>query len=69
LDETGIEDERTVARYKRSRDSERREILVRTDRFGSGRNLIMETRTSGGQLLSLSPLWTPFLYVGIYADA
>ena len=35
MEETGIEDERTLARYKRFSDSERREMLARTDGVGS----------------------------------
>jgi hypothetical protein len=38
MEETGIEDERTLARYKRFSDSERREMLARTDGFISGLN-------------------------------
>jgi len=55
MEETGIEDERTLARYKRFSDSERREMLSRTDYIGLGRNPMMETRTSGGprELLEL----------------
>jgi hypothetical protein len=55
MEETGIEDERTLARYKRFSDAERREMLSRTDHIGSGRNAMMETRTSGGprELLEL----------------
>lgn len=36
MEETGIEDERTLARYKRFSDSERREMLSKTDYIGSG---------------------------------
>src|SRR3989475_4711594 len=36
MEETGIEDERTLARYKRFSDSERREMLSKTDGIGSG---------------------------------
>jgi len=36
MEETGIEDERTLARYKRFSDSERREMLAKTDHIGSG---------------------------------
>ncbi len=38
MEETGIEDERTLARYKRFSDSERREMLSKTDRISSGPN-------------------------------
>jgi len=38
MEETGIEDERTLARYKRFSDSERRKMLARTDGFISARN-------------------------------
>ena len=31
MEETGIEDERTLARYKRFSDAERREMLAKTD--------------------------------------
>src|SRR6058998_3251742 len=45
MEETGIEDERTLARYKRFSDSERREMLSRTDHIGSGEYPVVETRT------------------------
>jgi len=35
MEETGIEDERTLARYKRFSDSERREMLSKSDYIGS----------------------------------
>lgn len=38
MEETGIEDERTLARYKRFSDSERREMLSRTDHVGLGQH-------------------------------
>ncbi len=55
MEETGIEDERTLARYKRFSDSDRREMLLRTDRISSGGNTMMDTRTRGGprELLEL----------------
>jgi len=44
MEETGIEDERTLARYKRFSDSERREMLAKSDRIGSGQ---APTRAAG----------------------
>src|SRR5207244_10341149 len=38
MEETGIEDERTLARYKRFSDSERREMLAKSDGFISAGN-------------------------------
>ena len=55
MEETGIEDERTLARYKRFSDSERREMLSKTDRIGSGQNSMRATGTTGAprELLEL----------------
>jgi len=48
MEETGIEDERALARYKRFSDSERREMISRTDHLGSGGYSMTETRTKNG---------------------
>ncbi len=47
MEETGIEDERTLARYKRFSDSERREMLAKTDHIGSGHAFTREAGTLG----------------------
>ena len=44
MEETGIEDERTLARYERFSDSERREMLSKTDNIGLG---VSSTSTAG----------------------
>ena len=51
MEETGIEDERTLARYKRFSDSERREMLSKSDYIGSD-YLPRERSTNRGHLLS-----------------
>jgi hypothetical protein len=46
MEETGIEDERTLTRYKRFSDAERREMLARTDYMGAGH---VSTMSPGAQ--------------------
>ncbi len=55
MEETGIEDERTLARYKRFSDSERREMLSKVDRISSGQSFTGATHVQGGprELLEL----------------
>lgn len=48
MEETGIEDERTLARYKRFSDAERREMLTKTDRINSLQKAASELESSGG---------------------
>src|SRR6058998_3147896 len=55
MEETGIEDERTLARYKRFSDSERREMVSRTDQIGASHKSATPEFPSSGprQLLEL----------------
>ena len=48
MEETGIEDERTLARYKRFSDAERREMLARTDYMGTRHISTMSPSASNG---------------------